>query len=501
MSWYNPSRMQDKVAFQSWIPSALQTSGFHTLLWTAPIGIGFCVQRVIHDVNAAFCALCGYLPDELVGYNVKRLYETEAEYDRIGRIKYPELEANGWAQVESRWRRKDGTVIDVSISSAMLQPGDFSQGVAFMVQDISDRKHAERALLIQSARWYELFQDSPEGIVLMDADFKFLVANTEFARMFGFTDADLAQCMPRLLLVPEDLCHEGEDAITRLSAGETVRFEKTIRLAKDGTRVPVSVLSKPIRIDENNVGIYSIYRDISEQIAAENALRHSLTEKEVLLQEVHHRVKNNLNIINSLLSLQALESNTREADEPLALARSRVHSMAMIHDLLYRSKNLAEVPFKLYLEDLVGYLRSAFFSSNDNVAFILNIESVGLDINTAVPCGLLVNEIIVNSMKHAFPERRPGTVSLTLSSTHTHSVLCVQDDGIGLPEHIDFERATSMGLELIRGLTAQLGAELHRDFTNGTRYTIVIPKAATSTALVPPDSESPPVREVCPRHR
>ena len=455
---------------------SLSAIGCRNLLWNSPVSIGFANDRVIRDANAALCTLTGYRRDELAGQSVRMLFETDAEYDRVGQIKYPALDAHGWAQVETRWVTKPGRVLDIQLSSTWMDPGNPQLGVAFMVQDVSERKRAERALLIQSARWYELFEDSPEGIVLLDTEFRYIIGNAEFTRMFGYSDDDLRAVPPYRLLFSPDQLNEAHETIETLKAGGVVRISKTTRRAQDGRDIPVSVLSKPIRIDESSIGMYSIYRDISEQVTTEEELRRSLHDKEVLLKEVHHRVKNNLNIISSLLSLQKNESGSSRLDEPLELARSRVHSMAMIHDLLYRSTNLAELPFRQYLEDLVSYLRSTFGTSTNRIDFVLNLEEVGLDIDTAVPCGLLLNEIIVNSLKHAFPGNRHGMVFLGLSTTREHYVVNVGDDGVGIPDSVDFASARSMGLELIRGLSMQLDAELVHERGNGTRYTIRIPK-------------------------
>ncbi|TVR07097.1 MAG: PAS domain S-box protein [Spirochaetaceae bacterium] len=455
---------------------SLSATGCQSLLWSSPVGIGFAKDRVIRDANAALCTLVGYRREELTGKNIRMLFETDAEYDRVGRVKYPALNEHGWVQVETRWVTKPGRVLDIQVSSTWLDPANPDLGIAFMVQDVSERKRAERALLIQSARWYELFEDSPEGIVLLDTDFRYIIGNTEFTRMFGYSDEELRSVPPYQLLFTPDQRQEVDEALATLKAGGVVRIPKTTRRAKDGRDIPVSVLSKPIRIDESSIGMYSIYRDISERIATEEELRRSLRDKEVLLKEVHHRVKNNLNIISSLLSLQKNESASCNLDEPLGLARSRVHSMAMIHDLLYRSTNLGELPFRQYLEDLASYLRSTFGTSTNRVDFVLNLEDVNLDIDTAVPCGLLLNEIIVNSLKHAFPGNRHGTVFLGLSTTREHYVVNVGDDGGGMPDSVDIHTARSMGLELIRGLSSQLNAELVCDRGSGTRYTIRIPR-------------------------
>ncbi len=440
------------------------------------MGIGIARKRIIDDANDALCRLIGYSREELVGLNVRIFYESEEEFRRVGEIKYASTGVGGWAEVETRWITKGGGTIDVHLSSAFLDPKEPERGIAFMAQDITDRKRTEREFLIQNARWYELFANAPEGIVLLDTDFRYIISNTEFRRMFGFDDEELRSRTVYPMLVPEERMDEADRALEKLRRGEVVRYESTVRLTRDGHPLPVSVLSKPIRMDDSSIGIYSIYRDITDQVAAEEKLRQSLREKEVLLKEVHHRVKNNLNIISSLLSLQQAEYRSGSVEAPLEIARSRVQSMATIHDLLYQSTELDSVPFDSYLGDLVGYLRSAFAEVSGRVRFELDLEEVGLDIDRAIPCGLLLNEILVNSLKHAFPEGREGTVSVSLREDGDHYVIHAGDDGVGIPKSIDFESAKSVGLELIRGLSAQSGAQLRRESGAGTRYTIRIPR-------------------------
>ncbi len=445
------------------------------MVWSAPIAMGLSRNRIIEDANQALCSAMGYAHAELVGQSIQIFYESRQEFDRIGRLKYPLLARQGWAGSETRWCRKDGTVLDVMITSARIDPADLSAGLIFVMTDISNRKQAERELTVQNARWFDLFDNSPEGIVLLDPDFRIVMANNEFARMFGYSKQDLLNRYSPAVVIPPEREHEGQDAVERLQRGETVRIAQTLRCGKDGSRIPVSILSKPIRVDGNTIGIYGIYRDISAQVRAEQEIRDSLHEKEVLLQEIHHRVKNNLNIISSLLSLQQSAAEDDSYQQPLEVAKARVHAMAMIHDLLYRSESLAQVPFRNYLQDLVHYLRDAYHSLRERVDISLDVDEICLDIATSIPCGLLVNEIVVNSMKHAFPDGRRGTIAVHFQQKHNSYVLRVSDNGVGPPSGLDFMNAHSVGMELIRGLSTQLGAQLQWDFSAGSAYTVTIP--------------------------
>ncbi len=476
-----------------------------SILKAAPVGIGTVVNRVVQQVNPRLCGMTGYSPDELIGNSIRLFYVSEEEFERVGREKYQELELKGWGAAETRWVRKDGSVMDVIVSSAMIEPERPEAGVTFIVLDVTDWKKAEAELRVQNARWRELFYGAPEGIVLLDNDFRVVFLNAEFTRIFGYTEEELLGVATPSVLFPEDKTEEGREAVEQLRRGEVVRIEQTERIAKDGRRVPVSIVSKPIKLDEDRIGVYGIYRDITALERAQRVLLQSLHEKEVLLQEVHHRVKNNLSIVSSLLALQASEHPDPELALQIQQARTRVHSMAMLHEHVYRAGNLEQLPFNLYLEDLVRDARRAYLDS-DRVSLDLQLEEVGLRLAVAIPCGLLVNEIIVNSLQHAFPDGRSGTITVELSTGEEGVFLRVADDGVGMQSSANASGGDScdgangeaagrqspedvlasvrngvrggIGLELIRELSAQVGGRLQSRFgPEGTSYELTIPLA------------------------
>lgn len=452
------------------------------LLWDVPIAMAITENRCIVDVNQAFCSLMGYSKSELCNQGVRLLYESDEEYQRVGRSKLAVIAEKGWADVETRWRTRDGEVKEVHATSSRITADSSSSRLFVIARDISRRNLAERELRVQSSRWFELFADSPEGIVLLDPAFTIITANAEFCRMFGYTVEEIVGRRSIDLVIPPERMEEMREALEQLRRGETVRIDQTVRRTRDDTLLPVSIVSKPIHVDGDNIGYYGIYRDITERVTAEQEIRNSLQEKEVLLKEIHHRVKNNLNIIISLLSLQQSGHAEPELQEALELAKTRVHSMAMIHDLLYRARSLAQVPFRQYIEDLVYHLGSACGVLGRNVDARLDVDEVNFDINTAVPVGLLVNEIIVNSIKHAFPDGRPGEVVVELRERPDSYLLRIADNGVGPPAGFKIETARTVGMELIRGLAAQLGAQLSWSFENGTEYLLVLPREARARA-------------------
>jgi PAS domain S-box-containing protein len=227
------------------------------------------------------------------------------------------------------------------------------------------------------------------------------------------------------------------------------------------------------------IGTYGVARDITERIEYEHLIRMSLQEKEVLLKEIHHRVKNNMQIVSSLMKLQERRLANDEVRNALQVSQNRITAMSLIHEILYRSDNLAEIDLQLYVKRLTGNLFSIFGVNTKSIDLHIDIPNIRLGINQAIPCGLILNELISNSLKHAFKESEGGEIRITASSIGEGDVeLVVSDTGGGLPSNFNFEKAESLGLKLVRGLVVdQLDGSLELERDQGTRFKIRFRKA------------------------
>ncbi|HEY9824991.1 MAG TPA: histidine kinase dimerization/phosphoacceptor domain -containing protein, partial [Stenomitos sp.] len=224
--------------------------------------------------------------------------------------------------------------------------------------------------------------------------------------------------------------------------------------------------------------------DITERKQVEEQLKRSLQEKDVLLREIHHRVKNNLNVIIGLLNLQASYVEDDEVVEMFTHSKNRIRTMALLHEQLYRSEDLGRIEVSSYIEQLVDNLAAAYEDRASQIDFCLNIVPVALNIETAIPCGLLINELVTNSFKYAFPEGQAGKISITLARVNQHLDLTIQDDGIGLPPNLDIQSCPSLGLRLVRLLALQLGAEFTLDKPSiGTCFHLVFSELAYDARL------------------
>jgi len=249
---------------------------------------------------------------------------------------------------------------------------------------------------------------------------------------------------------------------------ERKRADEVLRRAH--TELEVRVQERTVELAQANKALQA---EIAERMRAEEQIIASLNEKELLLKEIHHRVKNNLQVISSLLNLQLSHAKSEKVIETLRESQNRVKTMALIHEKLYKSKDLASIDFADYIQDLTSYLFGSY-SNSGNVRLNINVNHVRLGVDVAVPCGLVVNELVSNSLKHAFPVGREGSeICIDLyRTTDDKLLLTVGDNGIGLPEDMDFRNTESLGLQLVTTLVEQLEGTIEIDRSAGTAFKI-----------------------------
>ncbi|MBV8882530.1 MAG: response regulator [Chroococcidiopsidaceae cyanobacterium CP_BM_RX_35] len=215
-----------------------------------------------------------------------------------------------------------------------------------------------------------------------------------------------------------------------------------------------------------------------ERKRTEERVRASLKEKEILLKEIHHRVKNNLQILSSLLNLQSESIKDKRYLEIFKVSQSRIESMALLHEKLYHSEDLAKIEFAEYIHDLVQSLFYSYEVSSERIEIKMDIgENIFLGLDIVLPCGLLLNELVLNCLKHAFPADSSGEIQISFQPIATNKfVLIVRDNGIGFPLNFDFKNTKSLGLQLVNGLTSQLGGTIDLDISAGVEFKIIFPR-------------------------
>lgn len=204
----------------------------------------------------------------------------------------------------------------------------------------------------------------------------------------------------------------------------------------------------------------------------EKEIKRSIDEKEMLLKEIHHRVKNNLMIISSLLNIQSRYIKDKESKDIFKESQNRARSMAIIHERLYRSTDLKRIDFGEYIQSLSNELFHTYTADYGLIELKISVEDIFLDINTAIPLGLIVNELITNSLTHAFPEGKKGEINVDFHPQDDHYEFTVKDNGIGFPEDLDYQKTDSLGLQIVYNLTDQIDGEIKLDRSNGTEFKI-----------------------------
>lgn len=243
-------------------------------------------------------------------------------------------------------------------------------------------------------------------------------------------------------------------------------------LRKDGSEFPVEIGINPVETGEGTM-ILSVILDLSERKQAEKRIQDALTQRELLLREVHHRVKNNLQVVHSLLDLQALALADRDVVDALRDSQNRIRSMSLIHQTLYQSSNFARVDFQRFLDELVPSLIESYRSVVGQVAVAIHAHDVKLPINEAIPCGLIINELVSNALKHGFAGGHHGSIEVGVRATSDHGFeLVVGNDGHPIPEQLDIAQSPTLGLQLVRLLTRQLNGKLDVQRERPTRFAL-----------------------------
>ncbi len=345
--------------------------------------------------------------------------------------------------------------------------------------DITERKRAEEALRESEARYRALVKlggEIGEAIVMLqdqgEREGFHVFCNEAWHRVTGYCEEELLKMSFFELVHPKDR-EASLKRHRRKMIGESIPglFEVTI-IRKDGSEVPVELTSAWSTHHEKPVNVAYI-RDITERKQMEEQIRASLREKEVLLRELHHRVKNNLQVVSSLLSLQSDDITDTGALRLIQEAKQRVMAMALVHDQLYKSADLARVDLGRYVQEMAQHLIRTYATVPDAISLQVDTADVTLDINTAIPCGLIINELVTNSLKHAFPGGRKGGISITLRKQGDGQLmLTVSDNGVAFPEDLDFRKTSTLGMQLVVSLVGQLKGAIDMDRQKGTKWEI-----------------------------
>ncbi|MBE8970972.1 PAS domain S-box protein [Nostocales cyanobacterium LEGE 12452] len=351
--------------------------------------------------------------------------------------------------------------------------------IGIVVVEISDRKRAEQMLELQAV----IIRNMAEGICLIHAtDGVFVYANPKFEQMFGYDAGELIGQHVSIVNYGDE--HSTPEEINQVIKATVIQEgEATYEIhnvKKDGTPFWCSATASVFGHPEYGSVLVAIQQDITEQKLAEEKIKASLKEKEVLLKEIHHRVKNNLGIVSSLLQMQCRRTQDPVVTAILRDSQNRIASIALVHEKLYRSEDLADIDFAQYIPDLTTHLFDSYNVSSSQIQLHIQVNNASLDIETAIPCGLIINELVSNALKYAFVGNRGGKIEVKFYQQSASTlILIIRDNGVGLPENFDSKKTKTLGITLIQGLVKQLRGKLEIDSQQGTEFKITFTNSRT----------------------
>jgi PAS domain S-box-containing protein len=369
--------------------------------------------------------------------------------------------------------QKNGNRINVKIDckAAYDLDGYFQQTHCIFV-DMSEKKKAEDALKKSEQYYKTIFENTGTATIIVEEDNKISLVNTEFEKLYGYNKADIEgkkewkQFVDKKYLPTMEKYHKAR-RIKPADAPRNYEFDFI-----DNNNTVKNIFATVAIIPGTKKSLISL-QDVTERNIAEKDLKNSLKDKDMLMREIHHRVKNNLQIISSLLNLQSQYIKDKYAMDIFTDSQNRVRSMAIIHEKLYKSQSMSEIDFSDYITELV---ESLFYNHNvdeSRIKLIKNMDKVYFNVDTAIPCGLIVNELITNCLKHAFPNDINGEVHIDLFKMEDKYVLNVKDNGVGFPDNIDYKNTDSLGLQLVTSLVNQIDGTIELSNGLGSNFKII----------------------------
>lgn len=360
------------------------------------------------------------------------------------------------------------------LDPSQINEKDWMQIVSYLEHEINRLQKFSQDASESHSKYQSLFEMSDDAILVIE-DYTFVDCNQAVVKMLGYKSKEELLNTHPSQLSPE---YQPDGKMSYLKAQEMMNLAlkngsnhfEWIHTRANGENFPVEVwLSK---VDFNGrIMINTIWRDLTEKKRAEQMIQKSIEEKEILLKEIHHRVKNNLQIITSLLNLQANAIENEKIKSVLYQSKTRIESMSKIHEMLYGSKNFTSINYQEYLNELLGYLITNL-KKDAQISIHIDTGNLFLNINTAIPLGLIINEMVTNSIKYAFPDNRPGIIQIRILPVNNKRLkFLYSDNGIGFNANITFENASGLGFQLISSLTEQLNGKIKRDTSKtGTHF-------------------------------
>jgi PAS domain S-box-containing protein len=481
LSRFQPGRSPNQI----YIPNLnqytekLQNSkeAFRLLFEQSVDGIIIIVDSKIVMANPAFCEIYGTTIDDIIGRGIMEFIHPDNRELAKKRIVKLLKGGTGYESKSAIYQgfNTDGELIWVEVSSKPIEWGG-RPALQSIVRDITERKHAEQALKESEEKFRDLAELLPETIFLTDEKGNLTFVNRAGLEAFGYTVDEYKNGFN----VIQALAYEDRDRalenISKLSKNEPTIGREYMALRKDGTKFPVIVYANSVIKEGNRVGMRGILVDITERKQAERQIEKTLLEKKILLRELKHRVNNNLQLLKSMISMWVMETDDDSVKEALQEVEGLITTMALVHTEAQFDEGAKGIRLQEFLRNLTKGIIGVKAHSKLNITCSIEGDEVWLGIDQMNPLALISNEIMVNSIKHAFNGQSNGYISISLKKIDNIIKLSIKDNGIGISPEIDLKKPDTFGLELVQNLVEQLNGKLKMIVDNGTNIIIEFPK-------------------------
>ncbi|MEO1023797.1 MAG: PAS domain S-box protein, partial [Bacteroidota bacterium] len=430
--------------------------------------------------NEAAERIFGWSKEEVIGNRLPTLHQDDKFFSQLPKV-FAEKQK---FRLERQRFRKDGTLLTVTeLVAPIVQGSGKVNKVVVMVEDITEKKEIETALIESEEKYRGIIESSHDLICQINGEGKIQFVNSASLNILGYNSQELIG-KSFMALVTEEQQEFTIDLLEDVMSGESVDNEVLRVKRKDGTMIFLMFRAFPIRNAKGKIiGTTTSGSDITHIKRYQTELEKSIQEKEVLIKEIHHRVKNNLAIISGLFQLQSMYVDEPRLFKILHQNQARIKTIATIHEKLYQNELFTSIEVKDYLHELIRDIQSTFNGDSLHVDIEINGEATFLNVNQAVPFGILANEMITNAYKYAFEGRGVGNIEVQLTKNDNNITFVVNDDGIGLPHNFDVMTSSSLGMTLIQTVTMQLNGNLTWTTIpgEGTSFQIIFPKEKMRT--------------------
>ena len=449
------------------------------LVNTPQIVITLDPQARIVFVNTHFLRLTGWKEQDVIGQNWFDLFIPEhirKSIQKIFHVTMKQPQSAEYIYYENEIETKSGDLRHIAWSNVRsLDAKGKVADLTCLGIDLTDRRLAEESVLDSEIRFRAAFMGSPAALAITTQDGGVWIdANQAELAMFGYTRDELIgkSVMDTNLWV--DL-NDRNMFVAALAQNGEVRNQNVQLRHKDGRLISASVSANSLTLKGVKHILFAT-EDITERRQSEERIKQSLVEKEILLREIHHRVKNNLSVISSLLGLQANRIKENAVKEMMDACQQRIKSMALVHEKMYCNQNVSRVDFSEYISSLVQDLSSSYYKEKRKIITRISVRNIMLNIETATPCGMIINELITNAMKHAFPGAIRPELCISFEKEDNTYTLTVKDNGIGLSDGFGSSPTNTLGLLLVRALTRQLRGtvQFHSDASVRQGTTVIL---------------------------